>query len=145
MTRAGADDDAGTAIIEFTVLGLLLLIPLVYVMLSVLAVQRAALGVTAAAREAARIYATAESGTRDEAALAAASLALADQGLTWDPSGLMVACDGPCASGGAVEAQVDAQVNLPLLPRVLTGDRSLASIAVHGRHRERIDAFRSIE
>lgn len=135
--------DAGTAVIEFTVLGLILLVPLVYVMLSVLAVQRAALGVTAAARDAARVYATAGSADRDVLAAAAARLALHDQGLELDPAGLAVACVGDCAPGGSVEARVDAHVDLPLLPRVLAGDRSVTSLAVHGAHRERIDAFRA--
>ncbi len=135
--------DSGTAVIEFTVLGLVLLVPLVYIMLTVLAVQRAALGVTAAARDAARVYATADSADRDLLAVVAARLALHDQGLVLDPAGLSVACVGDCAPGGSVEALVDAHVDLPLLPRVLAGDRSVTSLAVHGAHRERIDAFRA--
>lgn len=137
--------DRGTAVVEFTVLGLVLLVPVVYAMMSVLAVQRAALGVTAAARDAARVYATAAAADREPFAVAAASLALADQGLQLDRQGLHVACVGECVAGGLVEATVEAHVDLPLLPRVLSGSRGTASVAVFGRHSERIDAFRSVK
>lgn len=143
--RSGGKEshDAGTAIVEFTVLGLLLLIPLVYVMLTVLAVQRAALGVTAAAREAARVYATDPIAGQGGAAQAAAVLALRDQGLELDPAGLMVVCDPSCEPGGSVWAQVDTRVDIPLLPRVLIDGRSIASISVRGSHLERVDVYRS--
>jgi hypothetical protein len=44
--------DAGNALIEFTYLAVLLMIPLVYVLLSAFQVQRAAFGVTEAPRPA---------------------------------------------------------------------------------------------
>ena len=51
--------DAGNALVEFTYLAVLLMIPLVYVLLSAFQVQRAAFGVTEAARQAGRAYTTA--------------------------------------------------------------------------------------
>ena len=48
--------EAGSALVEFTWLGLLLLIPLVYVIISVVTVQRSAYGATEAARAAGRAY-----------------------------------------------------------------------------------------
>ena len=65
--------ERGSAIVEFHFLGILLLVPLVYIMLAVLDVQRTAYAVTQAAREAGRLYVA----TGDEAAArAAAAVAL---------------------------------------------------------------------
>ena len=64
-------DERGNAILEFHFLGLLLLVPLVYILLAVLDVQRSSYGVTQAAREAARVYSV--SGDEDLARVAAHS------------------------------------------------------------------------
>lgn len=61
----------------------LLMIPLVYLLISVFYVQRAAFGTTEAARQAGRAFARADSVEEGEArATAAARLALRDQGIT---------------------------------------------------------------
>jgi len=52
--RVDPRGERGTALVEFTWLGVLLLVPLVYVMLSVFEVQRGAYAVSAASRSAAR-------------------------------------------------------------------------------------------
>src|SRR5207302_2756298 len=57
----GLRRDDGSAVVEFVWLAVLLLVPLVYVVMAALSVQRAAFAETAAAREAARAYATAGS------------------------------------------------------------------------------------
>ena len=51
--------ESGSAIVEVVWLGILLLIPMVWIVLSVFEVQRGAFGVTAAARSAGRAYALA--------------------------------------------------------------------------------------
>ena len=72
--------DDGTATLEFVTVAVVLFVPLVYVLLTVFAVQRAAFAVSAAAREAGRAYVTAPSADVAETrARAAADLALADQ------------------------------------------------------------------
>jgi hypothetical protein len=59
------------------------MVPLVYVLLSVFEVQRASFGVTEAARQAGRAYATADDPAQGRArAAAAAELAMRDQGST---------------------------------------------------------------
>ncbi|HMA48083.1 MAG TPA: hypothetical protein VKP11_12970 [Frankiaceae bacterium] len=79
-------DDDGSAMVEFVGLSVLLLLPLVYLLLAVFSVQRAAFGVTQAAREAGRAYATAGSSSAGLVrARYAARLALADQGLPAEP------------------------------------------------------------
>ena len=49
------NDDGGNAIIEFVYLAVLLMVPLVYVLLTVFRVQGAAYAVSSAAREAGRV------------------------------------------------------------------------------------------
>lgn len=120
-------DDRGTALIEFTWLGILLLVPLIYVLLSVFDVQRGAFGVSAAARAAGRAYALAESdvGGRAEA-LTVARVALADQGMEDAPIDLQITCAPQprrChVAGSTITVTVQSQVHLPLLPTVLGGN-----------------------
>lgn len=86
--------DEGNAIVEFIFLGIILLIPLIYLVLAVSYVQRNIYGVTQAAREVGRAYA--KSGDLD-AAKYAAQLAMEDQGgSTSDLSIRWVGPDGSC-------------------------------------------------
>ena len=140
MRRPRGDD--GNALVEFTYLAVLLMVPLVYVMLSVFLVQRAAFGATEAARQAGRAYALAgDQATAQARADAASALALADQGITGaEPP--KVQCLGPCLSpGSAVRVTVSYEVELPVLSALLpTGLRP--RIPVTARHLEVVDVFR---
>lgn len=81
--RPRAATDAGSATIEFVFVGVLLLVPLVYLVLALFEVQRNAFAVTEAAREAGRALSTADDpATAPARAVYAVRLALADQGLT---------------------------------------------------------------
>lgn len=74
--------ESGTVLVEVTWLAILLLVPLVYVVLCVFSVQRAAFAATAAARAAGRAYVMAPSTAEGEArARAAGAVALDDQGV----------------------------------------------------------------
>ena len=53
--------DSGRAIVEFVFLGVLMLVPLVYLVLTLATVQAAAYSATTAAREAGRAFTTAQS------------------------------------------------------------------------------------
>ncbi|HSK26846.1 MAG TPA: hypothetical protein VK894_08060 [Jiangellales bacterium] len=135
-------DERGSAIVEFHFLGLLLLVPLVYVLLSVLEVQAAAYGVTQAAREAGRLFVA----TGDEAAArAAAGIALSDQGVDEGSAGVSFACSArPCYSPGAeVTVTVTSTVRLPFLPDVLA-DAVNARIPVSATHGTVVDRFRDL-
>ena len=121
-------DDAGSALIELTWLGILLLVPLVYLMLSVFEVQRGAFAVSAAARSAGRAYALAESDSRGKAdAEAAAKLALADQGLGDAGVGVEISCTPrphQCHTGGStIHVRIKSRIDLPLLPDALGGGK----------------------
>jgi hypothetical protein len=141
MTRGRRDE--GSAVVEFVWLGVLLMIPLVYVVLTAVSVQRSAFGVTAAARDAGRAYATAGSDdTGQRRAAAAVALALADQGVRWSPAGRVVAC-GDCsyAPGSSFTVEIRTRVALPLVPSWLCGHACVAGITVSASHTERLSCF----
>jgi hypothetical protein len=119
--------DDGSALVEVTWLSLLLMVPLVYVLMSVFDVQRGAFGVTAASRAAGRAYSLAESdadGRRQ--ARAAATLALRDQGIEGDDLDVEISCTpepAHCLSPGSlITVVVRTRVVLPLAPPVLGGE-----------------------
>jgi hypothetical protein len=141
MTRLRSED--GSAIVEFVWLAVLLMIPLVYVVLAALSVQRSAFASTAAARDAARAYATAGSDEEGEQrAETAVALAMRDQGVSWSPQGRVIEC-GDCtfAPGSVFNVDIRTTVALPFVPGWLCGDRCIAGIPVSAHHRERIDCF----
>jgi hypothetical protein len=137
------DDDAGSALVEFVWLTVLLMVPLVYVVLSALSVQRDAFGLTAAARDAGRAYATAGSDALGEQrAEEAVALAMHDQGVPWHTTGRVVEC-GPCsyAPGSTFTVNLRSRVALPLVPSWLCGHTCVAGIGVSAQHTERISCF----
>ena len=125
--RSGGRPESGTALVEFCWLGILLLVPLIYVVLSVFEVQRGAYAVTAASRSAARAYSLApdDAAGRGRAQLAA-DVALRDQGVQ-RPAYIDVHCTpvpGDCLlPGSIISVTVTTQVDLPLLPDVLGGKK----------------------
>jgi Flp pilus assembly protein TadG len=120
-------DESGTALVEVTWLAILLLVPLLYVLLAVFEVQRAAFAVSAATRAAGRAYTLAPSEA-DAAgrALAAAQVALQDQGLTITAASLDTTCEpvpADCLSSGSViRVRIAYPVSLPLMPDALGGN-----------------------
>jgi hypothetical protein len=128
--------------VEFVVLAVVLVVPLVYVVLALFEVQRAAFATSAASREAARVFVTAASSAEGESRAAQAlGLALADQGLDEDSASLRIECTAsPCLVPSArVTVTVDAVVALPFVPWF--GDRPLASVSVDSAHTQTVDAF----
>lgn len=118
--------ETGTALVEVTWLSILLLVPLLYVVLAVFEVQRAAFAVNAATRAAGRAYTLAPSEAQAPArAHAAAQVALADQGLGMAAAVLETTCQpdpGDCLSPGSViRVRMTYQVALPLIPDALGG------------------------
>jgi Flp pilus assembly protein TadG len=140
-TRA---DDGGNAIVEFVYLAVLLMVPLVYVLLTVFKVQAAAYAVSSAAREAGRVYATStdldDAGPR---AFAAANLVMADSDISLRPTDVSITCSSrPCLQPGSqVNVVLRYQVPLPFLPRFLAGGAP-ASVQVTSRHLEVVDRYR---
>lgn len=144
MAEPAGRGERGSALVEVTWLGILLLVPLVYIVLAVFEVQRAAFAASAAARSAGRAFVMAPSPVEGEArAREASSVAFTDQGLTERPAGLVVGCEpvGACLTpGSVVHVAVTYQVPLPLIPDAL-GDQA-PSIRVHAEHTVPYGTFR---
>lgn len=120
--RSRRSDERGNAMVEFTWLGILLLVPLVWIMLAVFDVQRGAYSVSAAARAGARAYTLADSDADGLArAHRAIDLAMTDQGLKPSDATVHISCTtNPCHSpGGVVTVRVHSQVALPWMPAIL--------------------------
>lgn len=135
--------DEGNALVEFVYLAVVLMIPLVYVLITVFQVQRAAFGTTEAARQAARAYARAASvGQGQSQGQAAAALVLKDQGISSGAT-TRFTCSGGClVPGSSVKVTVTYFVKLPLLGHVF-GDRRRGTIRIQASHTEHVDRFRS--
>jgi len=127
--------ERGTALVEVVWLGIILLVPLVWIVLSVFEVQRGAFAVSSAARSAARAFALADTAAAGEAdARAAIRQAFDDQGGDRRDFTFDVTCDGPdChVPGAVVTVRVRTRVDLPLLPDVLgAGSPSFALDSTH--------------
>ena len=141
--------ERGSAVVEFVLLGLVLLVPLLYLALALSAVQRTAFGVTQAAREAGRAYVTGTAATAPARAEAAARLALADQGVPVDgvrvrygPADAGCRAAGPAPwpldAGAAFAVCVSAPLRVPAVPGFLLGGQG----TVTGRHVVRADPYR---
>lgn len=143
--RRGGDERASAAI-ELIWLGILLLVPLIWIVVSVFEVQRGSFGVTAAARAAGRAYALAPDDVSGrQRATVVARQALADQGLTDVPIDVRISCTPyphDCHNGTSViTVRVETSVVLPLLPDALGGGQPRFALdATHtvpiGRYRE---------
>lgn len=135
--------DDGSAVVEFVVVAVCMLVPLIYVVTSVASVQSAMFASTQAVREAGRAFSMATGEARGRAAaVAAARLAFADHGLELPADRLTIGCPaGPClAPGSVVDVELDWDVPLPWLPDFL---ESRGSVPISATHRVPIDEYRS--
>lgn len=123
-------DDAGSASLEFITVGLILLLPLVYLVLAMATVQGAALAVEAAARQAVRVFVIAPSqSAATDRAQRAIQFALADAGIEHPPTVRVTCSPSPsnCLTRlGVVTIEVGVSVPLPLVPSVLDLDVPLS-------------------
>lgn len=123
-TRRMAGDQRGSAVVELFWLGILLLLPVLWIVLAVFQVQRGAFGVTAAARAGARAFALApdDAAGRSRASVAA-QLALADQGVHDPLPEVTVTCrpdpEDCHQPGSVITVSVHSRVVLPMTPSAL--------------------------
>lgn len=134
--------DAGNAMVEFCFLAVLVMVPIMYVLLAVFAVQNASYAVSSASREAARAYVTSASlDDADDRARVAAAIAAGDHGLRLPSEAVTIACDDDClAPGSVIRTTVRYRVGLPFVPSFLGGS---TSIRVRATHVELVDPYRS--
>jgi hypothetical protein len=141
-------DDDGSAIVEFLTVGVLLLVPTLYLVLLLGRLQAAAFATEAAARSAARAVTSAET-ERDAATTAHAVVgyALADQGFDVDvEDALAVRCpDRGCLTPGGVVV-VTVQVVVPLVGAPgLLAEALPGGVPVSATHIAVVDMYRDIE
>ncbi|MGC0249666.1 pilus assembly protein [Pseudactinotalea sp. Z1748] len=117
--------ERGSAVVEFLGVSLLMLVPVVYLILTLAQIQASGFAAEGAAREAGRVLAGAETF---EQGLAAAHLAVelsfADQGISVDGAqALRIRCqDEPCLTPGSyLYISVRTDVDLPGLPPIFSG------------------------
>lgn len=117
IRAAAREEEAerGSAVVEFIFLGVLLLVPLVYLIVTAGQVQGAAYAVVGAADHAAKVYAAAgPDGSPEAQARAAAELALSDFGFDGPGVEIAVVCSAVChAPGSTVTVTVAFDVPLP--------------------------------
>jgi Flp pilus assembly protein TadG len=121
-------DQRGSALVEVSWLGILLVLPVLWIVLSVFQVQRGAFGVSTAARAAARAYALAPDDTSGLVrARSAARVALDDQGVHGVTPEVRVSCTpypNNCHQGTSViTVSVHSRVVLPMMPSALGSNR----------------------
>ncbi|MCW2528250.1 MAG: hypothetical protein JWM76_3110 [Pseudonocardiales bacterium] len=147
MRRAHGKED-GSAVIEFIFVAVLVLVPLLYLIVTVATIQRSRLAVTNAARDVGRAIATstssAEARTRAEAALRIAlsgqNVSASDVQLKYvraDTGCDSASVDPPLDPGAEFAVCVVRSQDLPAVPRILAG-RGVTTI---GRFVVHIDQF----
>jgi Flp pilus assembly protein TadG len=142
--------DGGSAIIEFVFVAVIVMVPLVYFIVAVAAVQRSQLAVSQAAREAGRAFATSRGPADARVRVATAvRLAFASQGLPNDASVRYVASGSGCAAaaitprvapGAQFTVCVTRHVQLPGVPSLLSG-RGVVAVGQYVVH---IDDYRVV-
>lgn len=146
--RAGpGDGERGSASLEFLTVGMLLLVPLVYLVLALAAIQGGALAVEGAARQAARVAVQAGDRASAEAAVErAVRVALADYGLDAGETSVTLDCQAAdCeAPGSRIRVSVRANVGLPLVPEVLSLDR-IGTVPLEASATQTVSRFAAVE
>lgn len=132
--------DKGSGSIEFIAVVAALFIPVVYFVLTVSTLHAANVAAAHAAREAGRVFMSADSVSAGRArATAAVSLALADQRIAESPR-ISIDCSNPCMSpGSAVRVVVAWEQPLPWVPPVF---EAVSSWPISSEQSVWIDDFR---
>lgn len=143
--RSRLGNDHGSAALEFITAGVLLLVPVVYLILTLSAVQTASLAAEGAARHAARVFVLSEEPLVASAgAHRAVELTLDDYGVDASTARTAITCapdPGECLERRSrVTVQVRASVPLPLLPPVLGIDAPV-SIPIEATATQSVSRF----
>lgn len=142
LARRCGPVEAGSAVVEFVFLAVLMMIPVCYLVMVMARIQAGAYAVSAASREAVRAYVTSPApGQAGERADAAAGLAFADQGFAGQGQ-IQLRCDGtPCLRPeGRVGATATVAVPLPFVPTLLDGVVP-TQVPVTATHSEVVERF----
>jgi len=138
-------EDDGSASLEFLTVGLLMLVPLIYVVVALGQIQHQALGAEAAARHVARaISLSSDAASAGSSASQVLSAVMAEYDLDASITSLSISCVPASAScptaGSTVRVSVATRVSLPLAPPVLGLDQ-VASVPVEASAVQRMSRF----
>src|SRR5699024_295842 len=121
---SAAPPDSGTAVIEFIFASIVLLIPVIYLMLTLSQMQAASYATTSAAISASRIAAR-DANPSEARGEAVAMMHFADFGLDGSPSTITDTYAGPAGHAGSiVTARVETRVSLPGLMLLVGPDHA---------------------
>ena len=143
--ETGLAGDAGSAALEFILVSLVLLVPIVYLIVALGAIQGQSLGVETGARQIARTIASApDTVTADQRAERVLAAIVTEYGL--DPSAVDV--DVRCAdtspdcpaAGALLSVTVRTEIPLPLVPPILGLDQ-LARVPVEATSVQKVSRF----
>lgn len=136
--------DDGSASIEFLAVGLILLVPIVYLVLVLAQAQGAALAVDGAARQASRVFVQSDTvADASAAAQRAVAVTLADYGIEAGDAAVAITCrpaPADCLTRrGFVTVAIEVEVALPLVP--VFGGGVPPSIPVRSTATEQVSRF----
>lgn len=133
--------DRGSASLEFLTVGMILLVPLVYLVLALASIQAAALGVEGAARQAARVAVLQTDGAGAASVERTVRVVLADYGVDPGTASVAVDCSAECDEPGArITVRVSAAVALPLVPQALAAS-SIGTVRLDGIATQTVSRF----
>jgi Flp pilus assembly protein TadG len=142
---AADDSERGSAALEFIVIGLILLVPLVYVVVALGLIQGQALGVEASARHIARVVSTStDAASARTSAHRVLDSVVHEYGIDRKAVEVHLSCKPAGATcpqaGTTVHVTVRTKVALPLVPPVL-GLEVMASIPVEASAAQKVSRF----
>ena len=142
---AGDDPERGSAALEFILVGLILLVPLVYLVVSLGLIQGQTLGAEAGARHIARTVSQAADAASARTAAEGVLASVVDEygidAATVDVAMECMPAVSSCPRAGAtVVVTVRTKVALPLVPPVLGLDQ-LASIPIEASSAQKVSRF----
>ena len=141
--RSPSEHDRGSASIEFIVVGVAIILPLIYIAITVLTLNAAQFASNQAAREGARAFVTSSSNSSaNQRASIAANQAFADYGLTESEPQIAITCARiSCLTpGGSVSVEVTTQIPLPFVPR--WGSSDLVTMPITSQATLLVDQYR---
>lgn len=135
--------DTGSAMLEFIVVGIGIVMPLVYLAITVMTLHTASFAAHTAAREAARVFMASPSIAQGNAiAVTMMQQAFNDHGVDSSSSHISVTCtNGMCLSPGSLlTVEITSDVPLPFIPR--WGDSAPLTWPVDANVTMLVDKFR---
>lgn len=143
--HAGVQGDDGSAALEFITVGVLMLVPLVYLIVALGMIQGQSLGAEAGARHVARAVSTAPDAASANARADAVLRSIVDEyDIDPDAVRMSLACRPSAAAcpeaGSTIVVTITTRVTLPLVPPVLGLD-ALAVVPIEASAVQKVSRF----